>query len=222
MARELRLEDSLPPGRGLPSACGKTRAVAGRDFWDTPNVEASRVQPGGCWPGLEAYGCLPQQGHCGSAQAGMHWDGRTPGFSQHNVTQMDPTAPRGPVSVRNHVRAKLLQSCPTLCDPVDCSPPGSSVHGDSPGNSTGVGCHALLQGIFQTQGLNWCLLNVSCIGRQVLYHLRSPSEDSHFTPNPLSFSTLAALLCLLPPGSPVHCSSASCLSLSHSFLSTCP
>ena len=27
------------------------------------------------------------------------------------------------------VRAKLLQSCPTLCDPMDCSPPGSSVHG---------------------------------------------------------------------------------------------
>ena len=27
------------------------------------------------------------------------------------------------------VHAKLLQSCPTVCDPVDCSPPGSSVHG---------------------------------------------------------------------------------------------
>ena len=28
-----------------------------------------------------------------------------------------------------HVHAKLLQSCPTLCNPMDCSPPGSSVHG---------------------------------------------------------------------------------------------
>ena len=27
------------------------------------------------------------------------------------------------------MRAKSLQSCPTLCDPMDCSPPGSSVHG---------------------------------------------------------------------------------------------
>ena len=27
------------------------------------------------------------------------------------------------------MRAKLLQSCPTLCDSMDCSPPGSSVHG---------------------------------------------------------------------------------------------
>ena len=25
--------------------------------------------------------------------------------------------------------AKSLQSCPTLCDPMDCSPPGSSIHG---------------------------------------------------------------------------------------------
>ena len=33
-----------------------------------------------------------------------------------------------------------------------CSPPGSSVHGDSPGKNTGVGCHALLQGSFLTQG----------------------------------------------------------------------
>ena len=48
--------------------------------------------------------------------------------------------------------AKLLQSCPTLCNPTDCSPPGSSAHGDSPGKKTGVGCHALLQGVLPTQG----------------------------------------------------------------------
>ena len=35
---------------------------------------------------------------------------------------------------------------------VDCSPPDSSVHGDSPNKNTGVGCCALLQKIFQTQG----------------------------------------------------------------------
>ena len=59
------------------------------------------------------------------------------------------------------------QSCPTVCNPIDCSPPGSSVHGDSLGKNTGVGCHALLQGIFWIQGFNsgpphW---------RQILYHL---------------------------------------------------
>ena len=37
--------------------------------------------------------------------------------------------------------AKSLQSCPTLCDPIDGSPPGSPV----PGKNTGVGCHFLLQ-----------------------------------------------------------------------------
>ena len=40
--------------------------------------------------------------------------------------------------------AKLLQWCPILCEPVDCSPPGFSVHGYSAGKNTGVGCHALL------------------------------------------------------------------------------
>ena len=41
--------------------------------------------------------------------------------------------------------AKSLQSCPTLCDPIDGSPPGSPVIWDSPGKNTGVGCHFLLQ-----------------------------------------------------------------------------
>ena len=54
--------------------------------------------------------------------------------------------------------AKLLLSCLTLWDPMDCSPPGSSVHGDSPGKNPGMGWHFLLQGIFPTQGLNPCLL----------------------------------------------------------------
>ena len=41
---------------------------------------------------------------------------------------------------------------------MDSSPPGSSVHGDSPGKNTGVSCHFLLQGIFLTQKLNPRLL----------------------------------------------------------------
>ena len=61
----------------------------------------------------------------------------------------------------------VAQSCPTLCDPKGCTPPGSSVPGDSPGNNTGVGCHALLQGIFPNEGLNSGLLHC----RQVLYRL---------------------------------------------------
>ena len=57
-----------------------------------------------------------------------------------------------------YLPAKSLQSCPTLCNPVDRSPPGSSVHGDSPGKNAGMGCHAILPGIFPTQGSNPCLL----------------------------------------------------------------
>ena len=52
-------------------------------------------------------------------------------------------------AVLNH---SVMSDC--LCNPVDHGPPGSSVHGDSPGKNTGVGCHALLQGIFPTQGSN--------------------------------------------------------------------
>ena len=54
-----------------------------------------------------------------------------------------------------------------LCDPLDCSLPGSSVHGDSPGKNTPVGCHTLLQGIFPTQGSNPGLPHY----RWILYHL---------------------------------------------------
>ena len=61
----------------------------------------------------------------------------------------------------------VAQSCPTLCNPMDYGPPGSSVHGDSPGENTEVGCHVLLQGIFLTQELNRSLLHC----RQILYQL---------------------------------------------------
>ena len=61
----------------------------------------------------------------------------------------------------------VAKLCPTLYNSIDCSLPGSSVHGDSPGKNTGVGCHALLQGIFPTQGSNPGLLDC----RQILYHL---------------------------------------------------
>ena len=51
------------------------------------------------------------------------------------------------------------QSCLTLCDPMRCSPPGSSVHGASPGTNAGVGCHFLLQEIFPIEGST----QVSCV-----------------------------------------------------------
>ena len=43
----------------------------------------------------------------------------------------------------------VTQLCLTLCNLMDCSPSGSSVHGGSPGKNTGMGCHFLLQGSCQ-------------------------------------------------------------------------
>ena len=55
--------------------------------------------------------------------------------------------PRWSMSGKSSVctAAKSLQSCPTLCDPIEGSPPGSPPPWDSPGKNTGVGCHFLLQ-----------------------------------------------------------------------------
>ena len=59
---------------------------------------------------------------------------------------------------RTMVQPVLCCACLALCDPTDCSPPGSSVHEVSPGKNTEVGCHPLFQGIFPIQELNWGLL----------------------------------------------------------------
>ena len=68
------------------------------------------------------------------------------------------------------------QSCLTLCDPMDCSPPDSSVHGYSLGKNTGVGCHFLPQ----------CM------------KVKSESEVA------LSCPTLSDPMDCSPPGSSVH------------------
>jgi len=73
----------------------------------------------------------------------------------------------------------VAQSCLTLRDPMDCSPPGSPVHGDSPGKNTRMGCHALPQGIFPTQGWNSGLLH----SRWVLYHLSHQGNPALMTVN---------------------------------------
>ena len=65
------------------------------------------------------------------------------------------------------VKVSVTQLCLTLCDLMDCSLPGFSVHGDSPGENTGVGCLSLLQRIFLTQRVNLGLLYC----RPILYHL---------------------------------------------------
>ena len=84
--------------------------------------------------------------------------------------------------IRSLSESKVAQSCLTLCDPMDCSLPGSSVHGIFLGKSTGVGCHLLLQEIFPTQGSNLGL--PYC--RQMLYHLSHQGSPIRLYPQQLS------------------------------------
>ena len=77
-----------------------------------------------------------------------------------------PAGPSGPTRV-GAVLWFVIQSYPTLRKPINYSPPGSSVHRDSPGKNTGVCCHTLLQGVFPNQGLNLGLPHC----KRILYHL---------------------------------------------------
>ena len=72
----------------------------------------------------------------------------------------------------------VTQTCSTLCASMDYSPPGSSVCGDSPGKTTGVCCHALLLGIFLTQGWNPDIPHC----RWILYQLSHQGSEVKWTP----------------------------------------
>ena len=106
------------------------------------------------------------------------------------MAHIKPTTVSVRRDLRHHAVAVLwwvTQSCSTLGNPMDCSPPGSSVHGDSPGKTTGVGCHALLQGIFPTQGWNPGLQ----LCRPILYWLPTPvllSGKFHGWRSPVGYS----------------------------------
>ena len=69
----------------------------------------------------------------------------------------------------------VIQSCPILSDPIDCSPSGFSVYGILQASILAAGCHFLLQQIFPTQGLNPGPLHF----RQILYHLSHQGSHTH-------------------------------------------
>ena len=76
--------------------------------------------------------------------------------------------------------ANSLQSCPSLCDAMDYTLPGSSVHGDSPGKNTGVSCHALLQDL-----LNSGIKPVSLVSPELAGGLFTTSNTWEAWNNPL-------------------------------------
>ena len=120
----------------------------------------------------------------GTTQAQESWSGLPfPPPGDLPDPGMEPVSPLSPALPSRFVATstawdvpcavlRLVTQCLTLCNPVDCSVPGSSVHGDSPGKNTGVGCHAFLQGTFPTQGsdpgLPYC--------KQILYYLSLPGS----------------------------------------------
>ena len=106
------------------------------------------------------------------------------------------------------------QLCLTLCDPMDCSTSGSSVHWDSQGKNASMDCHALLQGIFQTQGVNPALLHCRWI-LDCLIHQGSPwiqewvayPFSRGFSDPGIELGSLALQedsLPAEPPGKPLH------------------
>ena len=78
------------------------------------------------------------------------------------------------------IKVLVAQSYLTLCDPMDYSSQGSSVHGSLWARITGASSHSLLQGIFPTQGSNPCLLHC----RQISYRLSYQGSFRH-PPKPL-------------------------------------
>ena len=78
----------------------------------------------------------------------------------------------------------VAQLCPTLCDPMDYSSPGSSVPGDSPGKNTGVSCRALLQGGCSQPRDRTCIFRVA--GRFFTYWA---TREAPLLPYPLHLFT---------------------------------
>ena len=73
------------------------------------------------------------------------------------------------IRILQHVHAKSFQSCPTLCDPMDCSPPGSSVHGTLQARILEWVAMPSSRGSSQLKD-GTHISHVSCTSRRVFYH----------------------------------------------------
>ena len=107
---------------------------------------------------------------------------------------------------RQVVKVKIAQSCPTLCNPVDCSP------WNSPGQNSGVGSLSLLQRIFPAQGSNLDLPHC----RQILYqlsHKGSPGRLQTAFKEQMCFTVVPPPPATVCPFTPYH--SQTCCLISH-------
>ena len=126
------------------------------------------------------------------------------------------------------MHAELLQSCLTPCDTMDCMQPTRILCSwDSPGKNTGVRCHALLQGIFLTEGSNSGLphsrrilyqLSVCVLSRfSCVRHCEIPWTIAHQAPLSVGFSR-QEYWSALPCPSPGNIPHPGIESVSHSLL----
>ena len=109
-----------------PRVCSNSSPLS---WWSHPTISFSIVPFSSCLHSFSASGSFP--------------------ISQL-LTSGGPSVGASASVLPMNVLSLVAQLCLTLCDPINGRLPGSSVHGDSLGKNSGVGCHALLQGIFPT------------------------------------------------------------------------
>ena len=120
-----------------PSCCHAVPSVGSRQvgacLWKAPGHSGQ----GPCWPNHNV--CAP------NSRTRSMWLKSSWGPVSSSLAIRRSTSPRSGDLPSLCVCSLVAQSCPSLCDSMDCSPPGFSVHGD---------CHALLQWVFPTQVSN--------------------------------------------------------------------
>ena len=157
--------------------------------------------------GKPALGTLPFQYLCFQPVIFPGARTRAQNLTEHQKIQQSRSIIFLKIKINTKRMLCCAWSCPTLCDPMDCSPSDTFVHGDSPGKNTGVACHAFLQGIFPIQGSNPGLLHC----RRILYQLSywgSPTKriNNIKSANKDMINTTKLLLFQLKYGLARHCS----------------
>ena len=122
--------------RGWGRGDGEKRIVIG-------NTEGRKQRGFGDWWAVKFDASLGKEAGWRRRQSGRAWRPVSAG-------SIEQPAPGGAMRCCAVLSRSLSLTC---CDPMDCSPPGSSVHGDSPGENTGGDCHALLQGDLPNPGV---------------------------------------------------------------------
>src|SRR5574341_916161 len=123
---------------------------------------------------LSQFSCFQFFGTQWTVAAGFlcSWNspGKNTGVGCHALLQgIFPTQGLNPRLLHCESESEVAQSCPTLCDPMDCNLPGSSVHGISQARIIEWVAISFSRGSFPLRDQT-CISSIFYIGRQVLYH----------------------------------------------------